>query len=63
MIVRILTEGQFEVGEDQLAVLNELDAAVAVRDHGVGMTPEQTREVFNRFWRGDPARARTVGRW
>lgn len=28
MIVRILTEGQFEVGEDQLAVLNELDAAV-----------------------------------
>jgi hypothetical protein len=28
MIVRILTEGQFEVAEDQLDGLNELDAAV-----------------------------------
>ena len=32
-----------------------------MRDHGIGMTEEQTAKVFNRFWRGDPARARTVG--
>lgn len=40
---------------------NDFDAAVAVRDHGIGMTSEQTREVFNRFWRADPSRKRTLG--
>lgn len=35
--------------------------AVTVRDHGVGMTPEETTRVFDRFWRADPARARTTG--
>jgi len=35
--------------------------ALAVRDHGVGFTPDQGRQVFNRFWRGDPARARHIG--
>jgi len=35
--------------------------AVRVRDHGVGLTREQTAHVFDRFWRGDPARARTTG--
>jgi two-component system, OmpR family, sensor histidine kinase MtrB len=35
--------------------------AVVVRDHGVGMTPEETEHVFDRFWRADPARARTTG--
>ena len=34
---------------------------IAVRDHGIGMDPEQLGRVFHRFWRGDPARARTVG--
>lgn len=34
---------------------------VAVRDHGVGMTPEEVEHVFDRFWRADPARARTTG--
>lgn len=37
------------------------DAAVAVRDHGVGMTAEQARRVFDRFWRADPSRKRTLG--
>ncbi|WP_205471193.1 MtrAB system histidine kinase MtrB [Nocardioides sp. SYSU D00038] len=36
-------------------------AAVAVRDHGVGLAPEDAAMVFNRFWRADPARARTSG--
>ncbi|HJV13111.1 MAG TPA: MtrAB system histidine kinase MtrB [Propionibacteriaceae bacterium] len=35
--------------------------AVAVRDHGVGFEASQARQVFHRFWRGDAARARTVG--
>ena len=43
------------VASDQLAV------AVAVRDHGVGFEASQAKQVFHRFWRADPARARTVG--
>ena len=40
---------------------DEHAAALAVRDHGVGLRPEETTLVFNRFWRADPARARTSG--
>ncbi|HSU02133.1 MAG TPA: MtrAB system histidine kinase MtrB [Nocardioides sp.] len=36
-------------------------AAVAVRDHGIGLGPGESAMVFNRFWRADPARARTSG--
>ncbi|MGH3262166.1 MAG: MtrAB system histidine kinase MtrB [Trebonia sp.] len=36
-------------------------AAVAVRDHGVGLAPGEEQLVFERFWRADPARARTTG--
>ena len=36
-------------------------AAVAVRDHGVGLAPGEEHLVFERFWRADPSRARTVG--
>ncbi|CAN5174564.1 MAG: MtrAB system histidine kinase MtrB [Nocardioides sp.] len=36
-------------------------AAIAVRDHGVGLGPGEAAMVFNRFWRADPARARTHG--
>ena len=36
-------------------------AAIAVRDHGVGLRPGESAMVFNRFWRADPARARTSG--
>ncbi|MCU0264636.1 MAG: MtrAB system histidine kinase MtrB [Actinomycetia bacterium] len=35
--------------------------AVGVRDHGVGLRPGEAALVFNRFWRADPARARTTG--
>ncbi len=35
--------------------------AITVRDRGVGLKPGQAAQVFNRFWRGDPARARTTG--
>jgi two-component system sensor histidine kinase MtrB len=40
---------------------DEETAALTVRDHGVGLEPGQAAMVFNRFWRGDPARARTTG--
>ncbi len=35
--------------------------ALAVRDHGVGLREGESQMVFNRFWRADPARARSTG--
>lgn len=35
--------------------------SVVVRDHGIGMTAPEAERVFDRFWRADPARTRTLG--
>ncbi|WP_157544301.1 MtrAB system histidine kinase MtrB [Jonesia quinghaiensis] len=35
--------------------------AVVVQDRGIGMDREAVTRVFDRFWRADPARARTTG--
>lgn len=35
--------------------------AIAVRDYGVGMSPPDAARVFDRFWRADLSRQRTVG--
>lgn len=35
--------------------------AVGVRDHGIGLDTAELERVFDRFWRADPARARTSG--
>ncbi|MDF2710457.1 MAG: Signal transduction histidine kinaselike protein [Nonomuraea muscovyensis] len=43
------------VGADRDAV------AVAVRDHGIGLKAGEETMVFDRFWRADPSRARTIG--
>ncbi len=64
-IVRNLVDNAIEHG-DERGVLVELagDADVAtltVRDFGVGLRPGEAALVFNRFWRADPARARTTG--
>ena len=40
---------------------DDVAVAVAVRDHGIGFEAHQAKQVFHRFWRADPARARTVG--
>jgi two-component system sensor histidine kinase MtrB len=64
-ILRNLLVNAIEHGEgnpiDILVDSDEVAVAVAVRDHGVGFEATQAKQVFHRFWRGDPARARTVG--
>jgi two-component system, OmpR family, sensor histidine kinase MtrB len=40
---------------------NRTAAAVTVRDHGVGLSTAEAQHVFDRFWRADPSRVRTVG--
>jgi two-component system sensor histidine kinase MtrB len=53
-----------ETGTPEVIVLvaaDEQSAAIAVRDYGVGLAPGEASMVFNRFWRADPARARTSG--
>lgn len=46
-----------EVGFDH----NDYVVAVWVRDHGIGLRPGQSEQVFERFWRADAARTRTTG--
>jgi two-component system sensor histidine kinase MtrB len=40
---------------------NRTSAAVTVRDQGIGLSSADAQHVFDRFWRGDPSRVRTVG--
>ncbi len=40
---------------------NRVAVAVTVRDHGVGLSTAEAQHVFDRFWRADPSRVRTVG--
>jgi two-component system sensor histidine kinase MtrB len=64
-IVRNLLVNAVEHGEGKdivVIVAADRDAvAVGVRDHGVGLKPGEAQMVFDRFWRADPARARTTG--
>lgn len=64
-ILRNLLVNAIEHGEGrpvEVAIAGNAKAvAVSVRDHGVGLRPGEAALVFNRFWRADPARARTTG--
>lgn len=40
---------------------NDTMTAVRVLDHGVGMSEQTCKQVFERFFRADPARTRTTG--
>jgi two-component system, OmpR family, sensor histidine kinase MtrB len=64
-VLRNLLDNAVEHGEGRdvvVTVAADRDAvAVAVRDRGVGIGPGEHQFVFDRFWRADPARARTTG--
>ncbi len=64
-IMRNLVDNAVEHGNEK-GVLVELAGdndvvSLTVRDFGVGLRPGEAGLVFNRFWRADPARARTTG--
>jgi two-component system, OmpR family, sensor histidine kinase MtrB len=64
-IVRNLVANAIDYADGKEIVIsvdsNDEATALAVRDHGIGLRPGEAAMVFNRFWRADPARARTTG--
>ncbi|WP_345749978.1 MtrAB system histidine kinase MtrB [Streptomyces sp. ODS28] len=64
-VLRNLVDNAIEHAEGHDVVVRlavgEGAVAVAVRDYGVGLKKGEAERVFNRFWRADPARARTTG--
>ncbi|MEN9751411.1 MAG: hypothetical protein RLZZ600_458 [Actinomycetota bacterium] len=40
---------------------NSTAVSIVVDDHGIGLTEEQLAQVFDRFYRADPSRKRTIG--
>lgn len=64
-LIRNLLSNAVEHGEGKPIKVevaqNAQAVAVCVTDAGVGMTKQQLERVFDRFWRADPARKRTVG--
>ncbi|MFF0017965.1 MtrAB system histidine kinase MtrB [Streptomyces sp. NPDC005374] len=64
-VLRNLVVNAVEHGEGRDVVVKLASAggavAIAVRDYGVGLKPGEATRVFSRFWRADPARARTTG--
>ncbi|RXZ46029.1 MtrAB system histidine kinase MtrB [Agromyces binzhouensis] len=64
-IVRNLIGNAIEHGEGRPIVVavdsNATAVALSVRDYGLGMSEEAALRVFDRFWRADPSRRRTIG--
>ncbi len=64
-ILRNLLLNAVEHGENKdtivTAAMDSGAVAISVRDFGVGLRPGEVELVFDRFWRADPARARTSG--
>jgi two-component system, OmpR family, sensor histidine kinase MtrB len=64
-ILRNLLLNAVEHGETRdtvvTAAMDSAAIAITVRDFGVGLAPGEEALVFDRFWRADPARARTSG--
>lgn len=64
-ILRNLIGNAIEHGEGRPIVVtvdsNQHAVAAGVRDFGMGMAPEDAERVFDRFWRADPSRQRTIG--
>jgi two-component system sensor histidine kinase MtrB len=64
-VLRNLVGNAIEHGDGQPVVVtvdsNQYAVAVGVRDFGLGMRAEDAEHVFDRFWRADPSRKRTIG--
>ena len=64
-VIRNLISNAIEHAEGQpvqVVVAGNAEAvAICVRDFGAGLKPGETALVFNRFWRADPSRQRTLG--
>jgi len=64
-IVRNLLGNAIEHGEGRPIVVtvdsDQGAVALGVRDFGLGMTAADSERVFDRFWRADPSRKRTIG--
>ncbi len=64
-VLRNLLSNAIEHGEGKPIEVrvgaSETAVAVTVTDHGVGMNRTELDRVFDRFWRADPSRKRTVG--
>lgn len=64
-IVRNLLSNAIEHAQgepvDVIVASDARAVCVVVRDYGVGLGPGQVEHVFDRFWRADAARARTMG--
>lgn len=64
-IVRNFLGNAIEHGEGRPIVVtvdsDQHAVALGVRDFGLGMRAEDVDRVFDRFWRADPSRTRTIG--
>lgn len=64
-VLRNLLYNAIEHGEsrpiDVYVGANATNLGVAVRDHGIGLSEDEAVQVFNRFWRADTSRKRTLG--
>lgn len=64
-IVRNLLGNAIEHGEGRPIVVtvdsDQRAVALGVRDFGLGMSDADAERVFDRFWRADPSRRRTIG--
>jgi two-component system sensor histidine kinase MtrB len=64
-VLRNLLSNAIEHGEGKPIEVHvgasDTAVAVTVTDHGVGMSRAELDRVFDRFWRADPSRKRTVG--
>ncbi len=64
-VLRNLLGNAIEHGEGKPIVVtvdsNQTAVALSVRDYGLGMNEHEVQHAFDRFWRADPSRRRTIG--